>query len=237
MAPQQPSPALFFDTISAYSTDRALRAAIEQLVLTPGGGAADGLRAGRRRAQATPRGIRILADYLTILGFLQKQGDQYELTLDTKVFLDRSSPAYVGDAAQFMLAPQLREGFLQLTRGPAGRYAISDEGTVSATIQPGWNSPAASSAHADAGPVACGLGRREHWATASRARRRRGTWVIRPRDRRTLSPSPCHRARLVERAGGRGGECASGRGGRSLRLASWQQLSTWTGVARTTSCS
>ena len=51
--------------------------------------------------QAAPRGIRILADYLTILGFLHKHGDRYELTADAKAFLDRASPAYLGGAIAF----------------------------------------------------------------------------------------------------------------------------------------
>src|SRR5437764_10206164 len=101
MPPQGPSPALFFDTISAYQRTEALRAAIELDLFSLVG-------AGRRTAgeladacQAAPRGIRILADYLTILGFLRKHGDGYELTADAKVFLDRASPAYVGSAARF----------------------------------------------------------------------------------------------------------------------------------------
>src|SRR4051794_9981731 len=132
MLPQGPSPALFFDTISAYQRTEALRAAIELDVFSL-------VAAGRRTAtelaeacQAAPRGVRILADYLTILGFLRKHGDRYELTVDSRVFLDRASPAYVGGAAGFMLAPELREGFLRLT--PAvrrGGTAVSDEGTVS----------------------------------------------------------------------------------------------------------
>ena len=35
------------------------------------------------------RGVRILADYLTILGFLSKQDDRYALTPDAQVFLAR----------------------------------------------------------------------------------------------------------------------------------------------------
>lgn len=132
MATQGPSPALFFDTIGAYQRTEALRAAIELDLFSLVG-------AGRRTAtelaeacQAAPRGVRILADYLTILGFLRKQGDHYELTDDTKMFLDRASPAYVGDAARFMLAPQLRESFQQLTAAVRrGGTAVSDEGTVS----------------------------------------------------------------------------------------------------------
>src|SRR5262249_13325223 len=61
------------------------------------------------------RGVRILADFLTVAGFLRKQGDGYELTADSKVFLDRASPAYVGGAVRFLLAPDLKQSFQQLT--------------------------------------------------------------------------------------------------------------------------
>ena len=106
MPPQGPSPALFFDTISAYHRTEALRAAIELDLFSQ-------VAAGRRTAteiasacQASPRGIRILADYLTIIGFLLKHGERYELTDDSKLFLDRKSPAYLGGATEFMLAPE-----------------------------------------------------------------------------------------------------------------------------------
>src|SRR4029077_7687397 len=105
MAPQGPSPALFFDTIRAYQRTEALRAAIELDLFSL-------VAAGRRTAtelanacQAAPRGIRILADYLTIIGFLHKHGDRYELAADAKAFLDRESPAYLGGTLSFMLAP------------------------------------------------------------------------------------------------------------------------------------
>jgi 2-polyprenyl-3-methyl-5-hydroxy-6-metoxy-1,4-benzoquinol methylase len=132
MAAQEPSPALFFDTMSAYQRTEALRAAIELDLFSL-------VAAGRRTAtelaeacQAAPRGIRILADYLTIIGFLHKLGDRYELTGDSQVFLDRASPAYMGDAARFMLAPDMRASFHQLTAAVRrGGTAVSDEGTVS----------------------------------------------------------------------------------------------------------
>jgi 2-polyprenyl-3-methyl-5-hydroxy-6-metoxy-1,4-benzoquinol methylase len=132
MTPQGPSPALFFDTISAYHRTEALRAAIELDLFTH-------VAAGRRTAtelaeacQAAPRGVRILADFLTIIGFLHKHGDHYELTADSQVFLDRASPAFVGDSARFLLAPDLRESFQHLTTAVRrGGTAISDEGTVS----------------------------------------------------------------------------------------------------------
>jgi 2-polyprenyl-3-methyl-5-hydroxy-6-metoxy-1,4-benzoquinol methylase len=132
MPPQGPSPALFFDTISAYQRTEALRAAIELDLFSL-------LAAGRETAtelasacQAAPRGIRILADYLTILGFLHKQGDRYELSADSKTFLDRASPAYLGGAVGFMLTPAMKECFHELTAAVRrGGTAVSDEGTVS----------------------------------------------------------------------------------------------------------
>ncbi len=132
MHPQGPSPALFFDTISAYQRTEALCAAIELDLFSL-------VAAGRQTVteladacRAAQRGIRILADYLTILGFLHKHGDRYELTADAKAFLDRESPAYLGGAVSFMLAPELTESFRQLTAAVRrGGTAVSDEGTVS----------------------------------------------------------------------------------------------------------
>jgi 2-polyprenyl-3-methyl-5-hydroxy-6-metoxy-1,4-benzoquinol methylase len=132
MACEGPSPTLFFDTISAYQRTEALRAAIELDLFSL-------VAAGRQTAtelaeacQAAPRGIRILSDYLAILGFLHKDGDRYQLTADAKVFLDRASPSYIGGAARFLLAPEMRESFHQLTAAVRrGGTAVSDEGTVS----------------------------------------------------------------------------------------------------------
>ncbi len=132
MPPQGPSPALFFDTISGYQRTEALRAAIELDLFSL---VAEGRQTATELAsacQAAPRGVRILADHLTIVGFLHKNGDRYELTADSAAFLDRKSPAYMGGAVRFMLAPGLRESFGQLTAAVRrGGTAVSDEGTVS----------------------------------------------------------------------------------------------------------
>ena len=132
MSTAGPSPALFFDTINAYQRTEALRTAIELELFTH-------VAAGRRTAteladacKAAPRGVRILADYLTILGFLRKDAEQYELTPDAAVFLTRNSPAYLGGILEFMLTPQIRECFTVLTEAVRrGGTATSDEGTVS----------------------------------------------------------------------------------------------------------
>jgi 2-polyprenyl-3-methyl-5-hydroxy-6-metoxy-1,4-benzoquinol methylase len=132
MSPQPPSPVLFFDTINAYQRTEALRTAIELDLFTL---VASGHRTATSlagAAHASPRGIRILADYLTILGFLRKHADQYDLTPDAEVFLNRQSPAYLGGSVDFLLAPGLRDCFQHLTAAVRrGGTAVSDEGTVS----------------------------------------------------------------------------------------------------------
>ena len=132
MPPPGPSPALFFDTVNAYQRTEALRAAVELDLFTH-------VAAGRRTPAeiaaacgADPRGVRILSDHLTIVGFLRKDGDRYELTPDADAFLNRNSPAYLGGATEFLLAPAMTDCFRHLTGAVRkGGTATSVEGTVS----------------------------------------------------------------------------------------------------------
>jgi 2-polyprenyl-3-methyl-5-hydroxy-6-metoxy-1,4-benzoquinol methylase len=132
MSTPGPSPALFFDTIGAFQRTEALRTAIELNLFT--------LIAGGRRSadelaaacDAAERGVRILCDYLTIVGFLHKRDGRYELTPDSDTFLNRNSPAYLGGATEFLLTPQIQGNFTHLTEAVRrGGTATSDEGTVS----------------------------------------------------------------------------------------------------------
>jgi ubiquinone/menaquinone biosynthesis C-methylase UbiE len=76
--------------------------------------------------------VRILADNLTVLGFLRKHDDRYELTPDSDAFLNRRSPAYLGGAVDFLLTAELRASFQSLAAAVRrGGTATSDEGTVS----------------------------------------------------------------------------------------------------------
>lgn len=132
MPPQGPSPASFFDTINAYQRTEALRAALELDLFTHIGAGRPSAAELAHACRASPRGVRILADYLTLLGFLRKHGDRYDLGDDARAFLDRASPAYLGGAVEFLLAPELREGFGRLADAVRrGGTAVSDEGTVS----------------------------------------------------------------------------------------------------------
>src|SRR5687768_6299458 len=109
--PAPPSPLLFFETVNAYQRTAALKAAVELDLFTAvaeGPATADALA---RRCGAATRCLRMLCDYLTILGFFTRAGERYALTPDTATFLDRRSPAYIGGAVQFLLSPQMMEAF------------------------------------------------------------------------------------------------------------------------------
>lgn len=102
----QPSPQLFFDTINAFQKTAALKGAIDLDFFTA---IAEGNHTSESialRCQASQRGIRVLADFLTVNGFLTKTGDQYNLTPDSAAFLNRHSPAYLGGAVGFLLHPE-----------------------------------------------------------------------------------------------------------------------------------
>jgi ubiquinone/menaquinone biosynthesis C-methylase UbiE len=99
---QAPSPALIFETLNAYQRTAALRGAIELDLFTA---IADGNRTASAIAahtKASEKGTRILCDFLTVIGFLAKHENEYALTPDSSVFLNRHSPAYLGTIADFL---------------------------------------------------------------------------------------------------------------------------------------
>ena len=65
-----------------------------------------------RTTGAAVRGVRILCDYLTVRGHLEKQGDQYRLTQSTAAFLDRSAPSWMGSVVEYLAAPEMMALFL-----------------------------------------------------------------------------------------------------------------------------
>jgi 2-polyprenyl-3-methyl-5-hydroxy-6-metoxy-1,4-benzoquinol methylase len=133
----QPTPALLFDTVNAYQRTGAIKAAIELGLFTA-------IAAGNSSAEkiaeacgASQRGMRILCDYLVIIGFLTKQEQNYSLTADSAMFLDQKSPAYMGTVIEFMLSPMLIDHFKDLTAVVKNGGSISEEATI-APDNPVW---------------------------------------------------------------------------------------------------
>lgn len=119
-----------------YQRTAALKAAIELDVFTA---IAKGNKNPEEIAKAVgastsnkARGVRILCDFLTMMGFLSKEGEQYSLGLDASIFLVKGSPAYMGGATRFILDPKLIAPYLDLAEVVrTGKTTLPTHGTVS----------------------------------------------------------------------------------------------------------
>ena len=100
------SPERIFTTLTAYQQAYALKAAIELDLFTAIGEGANEPALLAKRLKAAERGVRILADYLTVHGFLRKENGKYLLTQESAVFLDRRSPACMGGMAGFLTSDE-----------------------------------------------------------------------------------------------------------------------------------
>ncbi|MFB3924153.1 MAG: class I SAM-dependent methyltransferase [Terriglobia bacterium] len=133
-----PNPARIFQTINAFQQTAAMRAAVELDVFTAIGEGQNTVAQIARRANASERGIRILCDTLTIVGFLTKNSSHYGLAPDAAMFLDRRSPAYLGTMVRFLNAPELMRPYDNLTEAVRkGGTVLPGEGTV-APENPIW---------------------------------------------------------------------------------------------------
>jgi 2-polyprenyl-3-methyl-5-hydroxy-6-metoxy-1,4-benzoquinol methylase len=132
-AAAMPNPSRLFQALNAFQQTAAMRAAIELDVFTTIADRQTTAWQIAQRAGASERGIRILCDYLTVLGFLTKSDSHYGLAPDAALFLDRRSPAYMGTAARFLDAPEMLKAFDDLTKSVRkGGTVMGEEGTLSA---------------------------------------------------------------------------------------------------------
>ena len=132
------SPESIFSILNGHQRTATLKAAIEVDLFS---GIHKGFHVPAGLAtycQTSERGIRMLADGVTMLGLLQKNADGYQLTPESEAFLVRSSPTYVGGVVEFMLAAPLYDGFRHLTEAVRkGGTALDQEGTT-AEEHPEW---------------------------------------------------------------------------------------------------
>jgi 2-polyprenyl-3-methyl-5-hydroxy-6-metoxy-1,4-benzoquinol methylase len=127
---QQPTPERFINTINAYEQTEAMKTAVELEIFSAIAEGNTTAATIAQRCAATERGVRILCDFLTIHGFLNKEGAQYALAPDSALFLNRHSPAYIGAAVEFLLTPRLREGHARLTEAVRRGGTALGEGTL-----------------------------------------------------------------------------------------------------------
>jgi hypothetical protein len=121
-----------FDIATAYQKTAALIAAVKLDIFTaigPQAMSADDLVS---RTGADARGLRILCDYLTVLGLLKKENSHYSLTHAARTFLDESSPFAMGKIVDFVAAPEMIDLFF---RDPVS-YVQNGGSTGLASVSP-----------------------------------------------------------------------------------------------------
>lgn len=110
---QDLSPDLFINAALGYQRTAAIKAAVALDLFTVLGQVDGVLEEAAARTRASARGLRILCDYLTVNGFLVKEGARYGLTPSTGAFLSRGSPAYMGGVVDFLAAPEMMSLWLE----------------------------------------------------------------------------------------------------------------------------
>ncbi|MGA7487762.1 MAG: class I SAM-dependent methyltransferase [Xanthobacteraceae bacterium] len=96
-----------YDAVLAYQRTAALTAAVKLDIFTLIGAGTMTADALATHTGASSRGLRILCDYLTVIGLLAKQDSSYGLTPSARRFLDRSSPLAFGSCIDFLAAPEM----------------------------------------------------------------------------------------------------------------------------------
>src|ERR1051326_229140 len=133
----QPSPMQFFNTIMSVQRAYALKAAVDLDLFTTIARGSHTAADIAKTCAASERGVRILCDAMTVLGFLTKSGNKYSLTQDSAVFLDKNSPAYMGRALSFILHPSQVNNCQHMTES-ARRGGAMEQDSALAPEDPLW---------------------------------------------------------------------------------------------------
>ncbi len=117
--------------MTAFQHSAAFKTAIELEFFTK---VAEGNKTAAEIASAcgsSERGIRILADTLTVLGLLTKTGNEYSLTDNAAFFLSKTSPAYMGSCVEFLMGETQMRGYADLTNAVRkGGTTVTGDGSV-----------------------------------------------------------------------------------------------------------
>lgn len=111
----RPTPERIFALMNAFQQTAALKTGIELDVFTAIAVGADTPAQLARNTGASERGLRILCDFLTIMGLLTKEDGRYALTGESALFLDRGSPACLNAVTGFLASPWHKRNVEDLT--------------------------------------------------------------------------------------------------------------------------
>lgn len=134
----KPNPVPLFDALNAYQQTEAMKAALSLGLFTAIAECDGSVAQVAGRCQASERGVRILADYLTTHGFMLKAQGRYALKPELAPFLVKTSPVYMGDTVEFLLSADLVDGIRDLANCVRkGGTTVSAKGTME-TQHPVW---------------------------------------------------------------------------------------------------
>ncbi len=126
-----PDPQPIWQVMTGFQHSMAYKAAIELELFTK---IAEGHKTTASLAEAcgaAERGVRILADTMTVIGFLTKQSSEYSLTDMSSAFLDKNSQTYLGCTVDFILSEAQLRGFTDLTNAVRnGGSTVSGEASM-----------------------------------------------------------------------------------------------------------
>jgi 2-polyprenyl-3-methyl-5-hydroxy-6-metoxy-1,4-benzoquinol methylase len=124
----RPTPEHIFNTLNGFQQAFALRTAIELDIFSAIADGATSVAALAKKTGAAERGLQALSNYLTVLGFLTKQGEQYALSQESSIFLNRRSPAYMGSASKFLTNDHIVGTFTKLTEAVKKGGTAAEQG-------------------------------------------------------------------------------------------------------------
>lgn len=125
------TPTVVFENLQAFQRTAALKAAIDLDVFRAVGQGPGDVASIAWHARASERGIRILCDYLVVIGLLEKTGGRYMHTPASAAFLDPASPSCLASIAAFLGSPDMRQPYDRLADVVRnGRTTLSGEGSV-----------------------------------------------------------------------------------------------------------
>jgi hypothetical protein len=125
------TPTIVFENLQAFQRTAALKAAIELDVFRAVGQGPGDVASIARHTHASERGIRVLCDYLVVIGLLQKVDGCYQHTPSSAAFLDPASPSCLASITGFLSNATMREPYERLTDIVRnGRTTLPGEGSV-----------------------------------------------------------------------------------------------------------
>ncbi|HEY2545362.1 MAG TPA: class I SAM-dependent methyltransferase, partial [Candidatus Acidoferrum sp.] len=111
----RPTPERIFALMNAFQNTQALKTGIELDIFTAIAEGTNSAPLLAAKVNASERGVRILCDYLTIIGLLTKENGKYSLTDESALFLDRRSPASLVAVTGFLASPWHKKNTEALT--------------------------------------------------------------------------------------------------------------------------